>query len=150
MFHDYAVNAVHLYKECFKRWSVRACAFNVTLHDDAVVRLLEGLYPVYLEDWLRIFRRDQIMVFRNEDYAEDIKGHIEAAFNFLDLAPLNDTLMAAIAEHDSSNVGVNYGVVGPMLPETIAVLNEFYEPFIHRLAELLQDNKFLWKDIVVT
>lgn len=58
--------------------------------------------------------------------------------------------MAAIAEHDSSNVGVNYGVVGPMLPETIAVLNEFYEPFIHRLAELLQDNKFLWKDIVVT
>lgn len=65
-------------------------------------------------------------------------------------APLNDTLLEAIAEHDSSNVGVNYGVVGPMLPETIAVLNEFYEPFIHRLAELLQDNKFLWKDIVVT
>lgn len=37
MFHDYAVNAVRLYKECFQRWSVRACAFNVTLHDDAVV-----------------------------------------------------------------------------------------------------------------
>lgn len=56
------------------------------------VRLLEGLYPVYLEDWLRIFRRDQIMVFRNEDYAEDIKGHIEAAFNFLDLGTVSRTI----------------------------------------------------------
>ena len=47
------------------------------------VRIIEGMYSVFVEDWLRIFRRDQIMFIRNEDYSEDIEGHIIDTFDFL-------------------------------------------------------------------
>lgn len=47
------------------------------------LRFVEGMYSVFLEDWLRIFSRDQIMVMRNEDYHEDVEGHIMEIFRFL-------------------------------------------------------------------
>jgi hypothetical protein len=37
MFHDYVVKAVDCYKRCFKVHSIRECAYNETLYDEAVV-----------------------------------------------------------------------------------------------------------------
>jgi hypothetical protein len=54
-----------------------------------------------------------------------------------------------ILTHVTTNIGNYYDSVGEMLPETIEILNEFYKPFVLRLHELLGDDKFLWKDIVV-
>ncbi|KAL8602842.1 hypothetical protein ACOMHN_056336 [Nucella lapillus] len=150
MFHDYVVKGVACYKRCFREHSVRECAYNETLYDEAVIRIIEGMYSVFVEDWLRIFPRDQIMVMRNEDYSDDIEGHIIDSFKFLEVALLPKLQMRPILTHVSTNIGQFYDTVGPMLPETIAVLNEFYKPFVLRLAELLDDDRFLWKDIVVT
>lgn len=150
MFHNYVVKGVKIYKECFKRWSIRECTYNETVYEEAVIRINEGLYSVYVEDWLRIFTRDQIMVIRNEDYSENVQGTMINAFVWLGMAPLTDAQLKPIVEHVSVNTGQNYGVVGPMLPETIEILNEFYAPFNSRLAELLRDDRFLWKDIEVT
>nr|KAG5708482.1 hypothetical protein BaRGS_026209 [Batillaria attramentaria] len=150
MFHDYVVKGVQIYKDCFKRASIRECAYNEDVYDEAVIRLNEGLYSVYVEDWLRIFKREQIMVIRNEDYSENVEGTMISAFIWLGMAPLTDAQLKPIVEHVSVNTGQNYGVVGPMLPETIEILNEFYAPFNARLAELLEDDRFLWKDIIVT
>lgn len=52
-----------------------------------------------------------------------------------------------VMEHVTVNVGDLYEKLGPMLPETISVLNEFYEPFNQQLAHLLDDEQFLWRDI---
>ena len=38
MFHDLAVKGVACYKKCFKKHSIRECAYNKTLFDEAVVR----------------------------------------------------------------------------------------------------------------
>ena len=43
------------------------------------------MYSVFVEDWLRIFDRDQIMFIRNEDYSDDIEGTIYDVFDFLDV-----------------------------------------------------------------
>ena len=37
--------------------------------------------------------------------------------------------------------------LGPMLPETRELLEEYYRPFNHRLVELLGDEKYYWNDI---
>ncbi|KAK7101939.1 carbohydrate sulfotransferase 15-like [Littorina saxatilis] len=150
MFHDFVVNGINCYKKCFREHSIRECAYNQTLYDEAVVRIIEGMYSVFVEDWLRIFKKEQFMFIRNEDYSEDIEGHIYNVFDFLDVATLGRTEMRRILTHVSTNIGQNYDTVGPMLPETIEVLNEFYKPFALRLAELIGDDKFLWKDIAVT
>ena len=64
-------------------------------------------------------------------------------------AKLDKEGMRPVVTHVSTNVGQNYETVGPMLPETIEILNEFYKPFVLRLHQLLGDERFLWKDIVV-
>ena len=38
MFHDFVVKGVACYKKCFKKHSIRECAYNKTLYDEAVVR----------------------------------------------------------------------------------------------------------------
>lgn len=48
-------------------------------------RLLEGMYPIFMVDWLRIFPREQMFIMRYEDYAIDVKGKMRQLFEFLDL-----------------------------------------------------------------
>ena len=35
---------------------------------------------------------------------------------------------------------------GPMVPETVDMLNDFYEPFVDKFAEMLNDERFQWRD----
>lgn len=62
-------------------------------------------------------------------------------------APLPAREMAPIIARVKVNVGDMYEKIGPMLPETAAILDEFYQPFMTKLAEILNDERFLWKDI---
>ncbi|XP_076448266.1 carbohydrate sulfotransferase 15-like [Babylonia areolata] len=148
-FHDAVVRGVALYKNCFKRHSIRACTYNWELFEVAQLQLAGGFYSVYMEDWLRIFHRDQMLVMRTEDYSGDIEGHMIRVFGFLGVAKLNKTQMDPVLTQRNANIG-HYDKMGDMLPETIAILNEFYKPFVLRLHELLGgDDRFLWKDVVV-
>ena len=36
---------------------------------------------------------------------------------------------------------------GEILPESRAILDEFFEPYNRQLAELLNDERYLWKDL---
>ena len=55
--------------------------------------------------------------------------------------------MRTVAETAARNVGtVEYQKVGAMLPETAKVLDDFYRPFIHQFADMLNDKRFLWLD----
>ncbi|KAK7102837.1 hypothetical protein V1264_021003 [Littorina saxatilis] len=146
-FHNFVVNGVKTYQECFKRHSIRQCAYNYTIYDDVVVRLVEGMYPIFMADWLRIWPREQMLILRNEDYGMDLEGTVQTAFDFLDVDKLNGTDLATVVEHQLSNVGSEYEKLGPMLPETVKILDEFYQPFVHKFAEILRDDRLLWKDV---
>lgn len=147
-FHNYVVKGVQLYEDCFKRFSLRQCAYNNTLRVEAVVRLNEGLYPVYLADWLRIWPKEQMLFLRNEDYGRDLSGTLDTVFQFLTLAPVRGPVRDEIMSHELYNPGtVEYSKLGPMKPETKAVLDQFYQPFVVKMAELLQDDRYLWRDV---
>lgn len=49
------------------------------------IRLSEGMYPVFLEDWFRVFPREQILIIRFEDYIKDVQGHLQQVFDHLEL-----------------------------------------------------------------
>ena len=46
----------------------------------------EGLYAVFLEDWLRVFPSDQVHVVRMEDYSPNIAGELRKIYHFQDLS----------------------------------------------------------------
>lgn len=66
----------------------RKCIFNSTIetyHVDSCpqVRLTLGMYFVFVLDWLTVFRREQILVLRLEDYAANLNKTIQKVFDFL-------------------------------------------------------------------
>ena len=61
--------------------------------------------------------------------------------------PLNATALGIVTETSRANVGEGYDSLGPMKPETVKILDEFYQPFVDKFAEILQDPRFLWKDV---
>ena len=94
--------------------------------------------------------RPYVSVMALIQYSQHVK-HRNLLREYLCLAAkLDKKLMEPVVTHVTTNVGVYYDTVGPMLPETIEILNEFYKPFVLRLHQLLGDDRFLWKDIAVT
>lgn len=147
-FHEYVVNGVKLYNDCFKRWSIRQCAYNHTLYKDAVTRLVEGMYPVFMADWLRTWPREQMLLMRYEDYGGHEREHISKILKFIGRSDLARSEMDGLMKFHAVNQGtVEYAKSGSMFNSTKKILDEFYEPFVLKFAEMLKDRRFLWTDI---
>ena len=58
----------------------------------------------------------------------------------------NSEMMDNVVLREMVNVG-GYDRIGAMLPQTVKLLDEFYQPFINKLAQILQEDLFLWKDV---
>nr|KAG5709188.1 hypothetical protein BaRGS_028644 [Batillaria attramentaria] len=129
-FHKFVVNGVRMYRECFEKWSIRHCTYNHTLYQDAKVRLVEGMYPVFMADWLRIWPKEQMLILRL--CVNQTKGNT---------APLNRTQWDVVLAQEKYNTGEMYEKVGKMLPETKLILDQFYQPFIYQFAEIMNDSR---------
>ncbi|KAL8602837.1 hypothetical protein ACOMHN_056331 [Nucella lapillus] len=144
LFHTFVTKAVQMYQECFGRMSIRHCAYNSTLYSSSVVRLSEGMYSVFVEDWVRVFSRDQILLLKFEDYVTDTHTHLATVYSHLGVDPIDDVSVLKLAELPVVRKGKTRADKGYMLPETISMLIDFYEPFNLRLAELLDDDKWIF------
>ncbi|XP_076468967.1 carbohydrate sulfotransferase 15-like [Babylonia areolata] len=111
---------------------------------DFVLRVQENVYPVLMEDWLRVVPRDQFLFIRYEDYRQDMGRELRKIFRFLRLDPLSDKQLRKTTFLKIKNPGK--WKRSPMLPETRQILQEFYQPFIRRFAAILNDRRFLWED----
>ncbi|XP_076468966.1 carbohydrate sulfotransferase 15-like [Babylonia areolata] len=140
-FHDFVVQCLHHYKLCFQRWSIRHCLYNRTLWESLPN---ENVYPVLMEDWLRVVPRDQFLFIRYEDYRQDMGRELRKVFHFLGLDPLSDKQLWKTTSAKIRNQGK--WKRWPMLPETRQILQEFYQPFIRRFAAILNDRRFMWED----
>ncbi|KAK7483704.1 hypothetical protein BaRGS_00025025, partial [Batillaria attramentaria] len=145
-FHSRVVDGLNKYTNCIRKWSLRHCVYNKTLWETVhQLRIAENMYSVLLEDWLRVFPRHQILFIRFEDYAKNITAELAKVFTFLDLEVSGEQIQL-FSQSRVMNRG-KYHDEGRLLPETRAILERFYEPFIRRFASLVGDEKYLWKDI---
>ncbi|XP_076448652.1 carbohydrate sulfotransferase 15-like [Babylonia areolata] len=148
VFHSHVLQGVQSYKRCFRAWSVRHCAYNNTLFTETPVGLVEGMYAVFMADWLKVWPRHQVHVMRYEDYGGHEKERIAEVVNFLGLSPLNATSMERLLGFQPVNTGAaGYKKYGNMLDKTKKILDDFYQPFIDQLADMLGDERFRWKDV---
>ena len=49
------------------------------------VRLVEGMYPVFVADWLRVWPREQMFLMRYEDYGGHERERLTEVMAFLGL-----------------------------------------------------------------
>ena len=50
------------------------------------VRLYIGIYFIHLQDWFRVFPRDQVFVIQLEDYTNHRTETVRKLYDFLDLS----------------------------------------------------------------
>ncbi|KAL5016974.1 hypothetical protein ScPMuIL_006563, partial [Solemya velum] len=144
-FSDSVDLSLQLLDRCIKEKSLRLCIFNRGIHLKMKARLHLGFYSIFLKEWLAVFPREQLLIFRTEDFSKDISSHIELAFNFLDLKPLSSDEMKIIAQAPHKYETVRKRRMKPMPSDTRQKLVALYKDTKEELAHMLQDNRFLWQ-----
>ena len=106
-------------------------------------RLTIGMYYLHLKKWMQLFPRESFLFLRMEDMSIDPCTFMRNITQFLNIDHLPPQRIKSLFSH-RENVRT---VKAEMLPETRAVLSEFFHPFNEKLVELTGDNMFLWNDI---
>jgi len=93
-----------------------------------------GIYADYLETWLEIFNKEQILILNSDDLKKSTKETLRHVFNFLN-----------VSNYDIANTSqqVSARKYPPINESTRKKLIEFYKPHNQRLNKLLGTN-FDW------
>ncbi|CAI9718645.1 carbohydrate sulfotransferase 15-like [Octopus vulgaris] len=146
-FHERVVDTIALYENCFKNETLRKCAYDSKLGLLSGVRLRIGLYWVYLKDWFRIFPVKNFLIIRSEDYKRCVLCVFKKVFRFLGLKKLDKvkerTLISLPPANTRKDATRN---IGPIMNETYALLQKFYQPHNEELVKLLNRTAFNWSD----
>lgn len=96
--------------------------------------------------YLQVFNSSQLHVIHFESYKKSELVELNKAFVFLRVQTVDaDTPEGqAILQKDTSLQGSQYDFVGKMLPKTRSILENFYKPYNKQLADILDDDRFLW------
>ena len=109
-------------------------------------RMRIGMYYVHLQALLSVYPPSNVFVLRLEDYKHDRVHWLGKLFTFLDVTPLSRKELQDRKSGFRLNSGYfansntrKYTKVGPVLNETLKLLQEFYQPFDLLLANLLRN-----------
>ncbi|GLI71601.1 hypothetical protein VaNZ11_016865 [Volvox africanus] len=138
-FHKTAVRDIADWQSCVGQNGLKWCVRHYNPQ-----QLIKGMYSEFIMDWLANWPRDQLLFLRNEDYSKTPREHMEAVLKFLGMRQPNDAEWQTIMGMETRNK--NSDKYKKMLPETRALLEDFYQPFNERLAEILSDDRYLWRD----
>lgn len=155
--HKVMMNRVSAFKKCmvevnddlrcmylYRKWMQKDYpCFHYELRFDATI------YYLSVELWLRYFPREQFLFVRNEDL-RNVDGKLQVArkvHNFLGLHPMAEgELLFKLTEQKELNHGPT-NLKTTMRNDTKVLLREFFAPYNKKLADLLDDERFLWTDV---
>lgn len=96
--------------------------------------LSRSLYIVFLEKWLNIFSKEQMLILKTEDLKEKPAEFMDTVFSFLEVSKHSFVFEK---KH-------NTGSYDPLSPELRNRLSEFFKPYNQKLEEYL-GRKFDWE-----
>ncbi|XP_046365506.2 carbohydrate sulfotransferase 15-like [Haliotis rufescens] len=144
-FHDHVILSVWMMKKCIRENSVRTCMFSTKMYHHLPTRLHIGCYSVFLKEWLSVFPREDFLILRTEDYKANAWGTLSDVFKFLSLPPLNVTAMDNLAQLKKQHETKSKRNALDMKNSTRRILHDFYAEYNKELADILNDDKFLWE-----
>ncbi|XP_069127282.1 carbohydrate sulfotransferase 15-like [Argopecten irradians] len=149
-FHNSVVTSISVLDQCLKQSSMLTCLSGEKRHQfwNKAARIHIGFYSEYVRQWLRVFPKEQILFLRTKDYSADITSHMSKVFDFLGSRPLSAAEMTSygINLKAKKHVTARKKSKGPMLDETRELLTKLYDPYNKQLAEILHDDRFLWRE----
>ena len=153
-FHECVIKAIHVLLKCQETNTIYYC--TVIKHRELLVPNTEnrcvivmhylqmGRYHEFVQEWMKIFPRDQFMFIRFEDYIADVRKYILKAWKWLGIRDLQTKMGDCIQSIQPMNTANND--IGPMLQKTKDILYNFFNDQNMMLAALLNDTGYRWND----
>lgn len=138
-FHERTLQDIQRWNDCKSRFSELECIRRYNPQ-----QLIKGMYSEFVQAWLGVFPKDQVLFLRTEDYKAAPREHLAAVLKFLGMRDLTQDEWQRITGAKRANA--QSSMYPRMLPETRQLLEDFYAPYNKRLAALLQDDRYLWRD----
>ncbi|XP_062588301.1 carbohydrate sulfotransferase 15-like [Saccostrea cucullata] len=145
-FHNAVLKGTELLRSCLSNNSLKTCLYKSDLSKDMKLPLSASLYYIHLQEWLDVFLREQFLVLRTEDYQKDTKNSLLQLFTFLGVGDIYLDVIERIVKMPHKYETKSKIEQGSMLKETWDILIEFFKEPNRRLAAVLNDERFLWKD----
>ncbi|XP_052260668.1 carbohydrate sulfotransferase 15-like isoform X2 [Dreissena polymorpha] len=127
-------------KTCLAINSLRHCLYKPPSSEPEFhIRARIGVYHQYLKEYFRVFPASQILVLKLEDYSKAPAEIIQKIFEFLELSAFPPEKLSNItkSKNPANSRRTNDSTIGPMLPETRRLLQNFYWPHNEQLGALL-------------
>ena len=142
-FHLDVMRETHKFNRCLMDKSLRQCCYS---SDRSMrLRVALGVYFCYINDFKEVFRDNFLVVTMNEYQLNPIET-LSKIFDHIGVSqPSVEDLRLFIETSKTYNVNTDIKIdVGKMHDETRDILTKFYHPYNLKLAELLNDSKFLF------
>lgn len=151
MFHNLTVLAIQEYLNCVNNdYSQFYCATLVgSISGEAAgckkVRLGLSMYYIHVLRWFSVIPRHQILLIRLEDLIANVTESMNKVWSFLNV-PSVSTVLKSKQNGNNWITSSKYSAHFTMLEKTRSILKNFFHPYNFKLAELTNDQRYLWNE----
>ena len=153
-FHEYVERSLEWWKTCTQNYSTVQCVYNTRINssDPGCGRLRQLVHPyIFVSIWLQVIPKERMLFVKTEELKKKPADVVREVYKFLEISPLSDKLLTNIVKvqhiNEQNFLHNTVDQTFEMLPSTRDLLLKFYKPFNEKLAQLLNDSRFLWKDV---
>ena len=157
IFHEQVVISIKNFNDCLQNYSLFECTNLNNFKSQGLqcgevgFRLTVSLYYIHIAKWMEFFPREQFLFLRTEDMSVEPHKFMSETTNFLSLSPVSPEEAASWLSKKANNQSHVLTVLQrkydfSMQRRTERVLEDFFKPYNTMLAELVDDNRFLWAD----
>ena len=105
-------------------------------------RLTIGMYVTHIKKWLQFYPMENFLFIKMEDISKDPARTISRITDFLNIAPVQGEIATGRLFSRAQNAFNKK--LPPMHRRTKLLLEHFYQPYNEELAQVLNDERFLW------
>ena len=160
IFHLRVSRKLKLYKDCFLNYSVERCVFDENLipyveeedgfpNECGWTKVSVAIFYVHVQKWLSVVERNRLLFLSLEADLGQLQQQKtrNIIWDFLGLSRSSGQWVKDIKPSNVQyQVDYKHDLRYAMRNDTRNLLKDFYEPLNQRLADLLDDKKYLWTD----
>ena len=157
VFHERIVEKIGRFNYCLQSFAAEKCAYDVyaenrkgDLDRCGATRLGLALYFVHIKKWLSVVPREKFLFLRLEDLSSNTTRTMRQVWDFMGVPPSENYAQSLTKRqnlmHVQKIVDYKHDPRMAMWNSTRELLVKFFHPYNQKLAELMQDNKFLWEN----
>lgn len=151
LFHNLSISAIAQFKNCTENGNSEFHCSTLTGSAPGKkgsctnVRLGLSMYYLHVIRWLNIFPRNQIHIIRINDLSTSPRTTMNHVWDFIGVHKINSTIIGSINKNPWILME-DYKTNFTMWPRTRILLEFFFKSYNMKLAQLLNDEHYLWNN----